>query len=102
MSKVVSDDYPNQAPLSDAELKAKVLATQTNTGTPTEFNTQGESSAVPTEVIPLPSKGRFYPEGHPLRSVTIEMKYMTAREEDILAYQTLLNKELLLTSYYNR
>jgi len=96
MSKVVSDDYPNQAPLSDAELKAKVLATQTNTGTPTEFTTQGESSAVPTEVIPLPSKGRFYPEGHPLRSGTIEMKYMTAREEDILASQNLIKQGVVI------
>tara|TARA_R110000796_G_scaffold21816_4_gene63942 strand:+ start:503 stop:1258 length:756 start_codon:yes stop_codon:yes gene_type:complete len=38
----------------------------------------------PTEQIELPSKGLLYPEGHPLSSGTIEMKYMTAREEDIL------------------
>lgn len=95
MSKVVNDDYPSQAPLSDAELKAKVLATHTNTGEPTQF-TQGESSNVPTEVISLPSKGRFYPEGHPLRSGTIEMKYMTAREEDILASQNLIKQGVVI------
>jgi hypothetical protein len=38
----------------------------------------------PTETIELPSGGILYPEGHPLSSGTIEMKYMTAKEEDIL------------------
>lgn len=41
----------------------------------------------PTETIDLPSKGLVYPEGHPLSSGKIEMKYMTAREEDILTNQ---------------
>ena len=39
---------------------------------------------LPTEVVELPSKGLLYPEGSPLSSGKIEMKYMTAREEDIL------------------
>jgi phage FluMu protein Com len=39
----------------------------------------------PTDVIPLPTKGWFYPEGHPLSSGEIELKQMTAKEEDILA-----------------
>ena len=39
---------------------------------------------VPTETIELPSQGLLYPESHPLSSGKIEMKYMTAREEDIL------------------
>jgi len=38
----------------------------------------------PTEVIELPSKGLPYPESSPLSSGTIEMKYMSAKEEDIL------------------
>lgn len=41
----------------------------------------------PTETIELPSKGLVYPENHPLRSGTVEMKYMTAKEEDILTNQ---------------
>ena len=36
----------------------------------------------PTEEVTLPSKGLLYPEGSPLRKGVIEMKYMTAREED--------------------
>lgn len=40
--------------------------------------------SMPTETVELPSKGLFYPEGHPLSSGKVEMKYMTAKEEDIL------------------
>ena len=39
---------------------------------------------VPTETIELPSKGLLYPKDSPLSSGQIEMKYMTAKEEDIL------------------
>ena len=41
----------------------------------------------PTETIELPSKGLLYSEGNPLRSGKIELKYMTAKEEDILTNQ---------------
>ena len=42
------------------------------------------SFTLPTEIVELPSKGLLYPEGHPLSSGEIEIKYMTAKEEDIL------------------
>lgn len=96
MSKVVNEDYPNQNnPLSDAELKQMVLEKHAVTGSPEEF-TGGTSSDIPTEVIALPSKGQFYPEGHPLKSGQIEMKYMTAREEDILASQNLIKQGVVI------
>src|SRR6056300_1320156 len=41
----------------------------------------------PTEQVELPSKGLIYPEDSPLRSGVVEMKYMTAKEEDILTNQ---------------
>ena len=44
----------------------------------------------PSEVIDLPSEGRLYPEGHPLKDGKIEIKYMTAKEEDILTSQNLI------------
>jgi len=44
----------------------------------------------PTEMVTLPSKGLLYPEGSPLKKGEIEMKYMTAREEDILTNQNLI------------
>lgn len=49
----------------------------------------------PTETIDLPSQGKFYPEGHPLRSGKIDIKYMTAKEEDILTSTNLIQKGLV-------
>jgi hypothetical protein len=43
---------------------------------------------LPTETIELPSKGLLYPSDSPLASGIISMKYMTAREEDILTNQS--------------
>jgi len=45
----------------------------------------------PTEIVELPSKGLVYPEDNPLSSGKIEMKYMTAKEEDILNNQNYIN-----------
>jgi len=53
------------------------------------------SYAVPTEFVELPSKGKFYAENHPLHNQeTIEIRYMTAKEEDILASVALIKKGL--------
>ena len=43
---------------------------------------------LPTETIELPSKGLLYPEDSELAKGTIELKYMTAKEEDILTNQS--------------
>ena len=42
----------------------------------------------PTEVIELPSRGLIYPSDNPLSSGKVEMKYMTAKQEDILTTQS--------------
>ena len=39
---------------------------------------------IPTEQVTLPSKGLLYPKESPLSKGEIEMKYMTAKHEDIL------------------
>ena len=46
----------------------------------------------PTEMVDLPSKGYFYFDGHPLSSGKVEIKYMTAKEEDILTSQNLIQQ----------
>jgi hypothetical protein len=51
---------------------------------------------MPTEVIELPSKGLLYPESNPLSSGKIEMKYMTAKEEDILTNQSYIQNGTVL------
>jgi len=55
------------------------------------------SFVTPTEFVELPSGGSYYPEGHPLAGVdTIEIRHMTAKEEDILTSETLLRKGLAI------
>ena len=52
--------------------------------------------AFPTEQLSLPSKGLLYPKDSPLSSGTIEVKYMTAKEEDILTSANLIEKGLVI------
>ena len=49
-----------------------------------------EKLQFPAEEVTLPSKGLLYPEDSPLRAGKIEMKYMTAKEEDILTNQNFI------------
>lgn len=50
----------------------------------------------PTEVISLPSRGKLYPEDSPLRKGTIEMRYMSAKDEDILTNQNFIEKGVVV------
>jgi len=54
----------------------------------------------PTEIVDLPSGGKMYTEGHPLSKGTVEIKYMTAKEEDILASQNLIRKGVVLDKLF--
>jgi hypothetical protein len=51
---------------------------------------------LPTETIELPSKGLLYPEDSELAKGVIEMKYMTAKEEDILTNQSYIQNGTVL------
>ena len=50
----------------------------------------------PTEVVDLPSQGLLYPTDSPLSSGKIEIKYMTAKEEDILTNQSYIKSGTVL------
>ena len=50
----------------------------------------------PTEVVDLPSKGLLYPKESALSSGKIEIKYMTAKEEDILTSVNLIQKGVVI------
>ena len=53
---------------------------------------------IPVENVPLPSKGILYPVDHPLHmQETIEIRAMTAREEDILTSKALIKKGTVIT-----
>ena len=55
-----------------------------------------EKRRFPTEVVDLPSKGLLYTKDSPLAGGTIELKYMTAKEEDILTSRNLIQKGVVL------
>lgn len=84
-----SDNYPKQTALSDAELKQLAIQNMGSAQTtlPVGF---------PTEIISLPSEGKVYPSTNPFSSGKIEMKYMTAREEDILTSANLIKQGVVL------
>jgi hypothetical protein len=82
----------NEETVSDADIKAQLLAEHKETSV--------RKTNFPTEMIPLPSKGLLYPEGHPLSDGFIEMKYMTAREEDILTSQNLIKQGVVLDKLF--
>ena len=50
----------------------------------------------PTEMVELPSKGLLYPKDSALAAGKIEMKYMTAREEDILTNQNYIQQGVVI------
>ncbi len=75
--------------VSDDQLKAMVTGNYSGV-------MRESTPDTPTEVIDLPSQGYFYPEGHPLASGKIEMRYMTAREEDILTSQNLIKQGIVI------
>jgi len=82
----------------------RFAAPQPDVDTPPQATTSSEthrgdplSFVVPTEFVDLPSLGSYYGESHPLHGKdTIEIKFMTAKEEDILTSQSLLEKGVAL------
>jgi hypothetical protein len=84
-SRVVTNTAPpSQVPDAPVQVPAETQASPFN-------------FIVPTELVDLPSKGEYYPEGHPLHNVSsVEIRHMTAREEDILTSQSLIKKGLAI------
>ena len=75
----VENDYPNQLPN-------------------TEEGAQAPSSlySAPTDMVDLPSRGKIYPKSSPLHKGRVEVKYMTAKEEDILATESFIRDGTVL------
>jgi hypothetical protein len=55
-----------------------------------------QRSTIPTELVRLPSQGKLYPTTSPLRSGVLEMRYMTAYDEDILTNVSYAREGVLL------
>jgi hypothetical protein len=80
----------NQDRFGSHEPDTSTGATATTTTNPLDF-------ATPTEMVELPSKGQFYPEGHSLHNAeSVEIRYMTAKDEDILVNRSLIKKGVVL------
>ena len=78
-------------------------AAETETNPTTEGSQQQMFQFVtPTEFVDLPSKGVFYPESHPLHNKdVVEIRHMTAKDEDILTSKSLLKKGVALDRFIN-
>lgn len=96
----VNNDYPanKQKQLTDAQMKAKAIA-EYEAKQVVESKSE-PSHKFPTEIVQLPSKGKLYPKDHPLASGTVEMKYMTAKEEDILTNQSYIKQGVVLDKLF--
>ena len=55
---------------------------------------------LPTETVDLPSKGLLYNEDNPLSSGKVEIKYMTAKEEDILSNSSYIKNGTVLDKLF--
>ena len=85
-------ELPSEHTVSDADLKAQLLSQHKQTDV--------KKTNFPTEIVPLPSKGYIYAPDNVLASGVIEMKYMTAREEDILTSQNLIKQGVVLDKLF--
>lgn len=68
----------------------------------TQEQTQTFSYITPTELIDIPSKGFYYPPEHPLHmKESIEIRHMTAKDEDTLTSRSLLKKGVAVDKMLN-
>jgi hypothetical protein len=58
-----------------------------------------KKSTFPTNVVPLPSKGLLYSEDDPLSQGYVEMKFMTAKEENILTTESYIKAGLVVEKF---
>jgi len=85
----------NNVPTQDETPAATTAAV--GIGVPSSDGSPSFSWSVPTEFVELPSQGMFYPTDHPLHNQkTVEIRFMTAKEEDILTSRSLLKEGVAL------
>ncbi len=95
MSVLLNTDYPGNAVPENIE-------GDTNFNTleiPPQQNPGVSTFSVPTVIVDLPSKGLIYSADHPLRSGVIEIKYMTAKEEDILSNESFIKNGTVIDRF---
>lgn len=90
----------------DREQKNAIFASQLPPGVDPRMPRQTQAEKVkadfgldiPQEIVPLPSNGKVYPQNSSLYGMdSVEIRAMTAREEDILTSRALLKKGAVIT-----
>jgi hypothetical protein len=89
-------DAENTASKSTGKSKATKTTNPTDGPVFSQQTDQVQTHQYPSEVIDLPSRGWFYEPESPLARGQVDIKYMTAKEEDILTSQNLIKKGLVL------
>jgi len=90
----VTDQYPGKSKVKTTDEQAKAAAIKQYE------ETKAQEHKFPTEIIDLPSKGLLYDKDNPLSQGQVEMKYMTAREEDILTTQSYIKQGVVLDKLF--
>jgi len=93
---------------AQAEIERRMQALKDGSATVDDFKVSHEEEIVkenkkskyPTLIVDLPSKGLLYPEDNPLSLGYVEMKYMTAKEEDILTTESYIKKGVVLDKLF--
>lgn len=103
--KIVNQDAPMNRPGAPIKLSSSgptpTETAQTDTNTvAVQSNNNNNGSQYPTLLVNLPSRGELYPPDDPLSSGHVEMKYMTAKEEDILTTESYITNGVVLDKLF--
>ena len=83
----------------DTSYPKKDVTSETESSIVTQGDKETVGYRIPTEIIDLPSRGLLYPKDSPLHSGTVEIKYMTAKEEDILTTESYIKKGIVIDKF---
>lgn len=83
MGKIYDEDYAGDKTSDKSQVALNDLAM---------LNKKEMTEQYPTEDVELPSKGLCYPENNPLSKGVLKLRYMTAKDEDILTSENLIKK----------
>lgn len=84
-------------PESESDIAAQVAAMHQAQISQKQEDINNLGFVAPTEFVKIPSLGKFYPPEHPLyKQEFIEIRYMTAKDEDILTSKTLLKQGIAI------
>lgn len=83
----------------DTSYPKKDVTPETESSIVTQGDKETVGYRIPTEIIDLPSRGLLYSKDSPLHSGTVEIKYMTAKEEDILTTESYIKKGIVIDKF---